>query len=81
MIGNFAAHPMKDTNTGAIADVEEGEAELLLETLEIMFDYAFVQPARWSAAKTTINARLRAVGKPEILDLPVSWLTFASRRL
>ena len=66
VIGNFAAHPMKDTNTGVIADVEEGEAELLLQTLEIMFDYAFVQPAKWSAAKTAINAKLRAVGKPEI---------------
>jgi hypothetical protein len=66
VIGNFAAHPMKDTNTGAIADVEEGEAGLLVETLDIMFDYAFVQPAKWSAVKAAINAKLRAVGKPEI---------------
>jgi hypothetical protein len=57
---------MKDTNTGAITDVEDGEAELLLEALEILFDYAFVQPARWSAAKAVINTKLRGVGKPEI---------------
>ncbi len=51
LVGNFAAHPMKDTNTGSITDVEEGEAELLIETLESMFDYAFVQPAKWAASK------------------------------
>jgi hypothetical protein len=66
VIGNFAAHPLKDTNTGAITDVEEGEAELLIETLEILFDYAFVQPAKWGASKAAINSKLRAAGKPEI---------------
>ena len=26
-VGNFAAHPLKDTSTGEIVDVEPGEAE------------------------------------------------------
>lgn len=65
-VGNFAAHPLKDTNTGEITDVEEGEAELLIETLESLFDFAFVQPAKWAASKTAINAKLKAAGKPEI---------------
>src|SRR5262249_37193026 len=30
---------------------------------------AFVQPAKWSAAKAAINAKPRAVGKPEIPKL------------
>jgi hypothetical protein len=66
VVGNFAAHPIKDTNTGTITDVEEGEAKLLIETLESLFDYAFVQPAKWSAAKAAINAKLSAAGKPII---------------
>lgn len=66
VVGNFAAHPMKDTNTGLITDVEDGEADLLIETLESLFDYAFVQPARWANAKTALNAKLRAAGKPEL---------------
>ena len=44
-IGNFAAHPMKSTNTGEIIEVEPGEAEWLLDTLEGLFDFYFVQPA------------------------------------
>jgi len=66
LVGNFAAHPIKDTNTGAITDVEEGEAELLIETLESLFDFAFVQPAKWAASKAAINAKLSAAGKPLI---------------
>ena len=65
-VGNFAAHPIKDTTTGAITDVEEGEAELLIETLESLFDYSFVQPAKWAASKAAINAKLSAAGKPTI---------------
>ena len=42
-IGNFAAHPIKNTNTGEIVDVEPGEAEWLLEVLEALLDFAFVQ--------------------------------------
>lgn len=36
-IGNFAAHPIKNTNTGEIVDVEPGEAEWLLEVLQLLF--------------------------------------------
>ena len=42
-IGNFAAHPMKSKNTGAILDVEPGEAQWLLEVLESLFDFYLVQ--------------------------------------
>jgi hypothetical protein len=51
-VGNFAAHPIKDTNTGQLAPVEPGEAEWLLEVLEELFDFAFVAPARQKAKRT-----------------------------
>ncbi len=63
-IGNLAAHPLKDTNTGLIVDVEPGEAEWLLEVLETLFDFAYVQPARLASRKKNLNAKLNALGKP-----------------
>jgi len=67
-IGNFAAHPIKDTNTGELVDVEPGEAEWLLEVLEALFDFAFVQPIRLSERKKNLNDKLKAVGKPQLKD-------------
>ena len=63
-VGNFAAHPTKDTNTGALIEVESHEAEWLLEVLEAMFDFTFVQPAQNAARKAALNAKLAAAGKP-----------------
>src|SRR5262249_45753452 len=48
-IGNFAAHPTKSTNSKEILDVEPGEAEWSLDTLELLFDHYFVQPAKTAA--------------------------------
>ena len=62
-IGNFAAHPMKDTNTGEIADVEDGEADWLLDLLEMLFDFAYIQPARHQANKDKLNKKLVSLGK------------------
>jgi len=63
-IGNFAAHPLKDTNTGEIVEVESGEAEWLLEVLESLFDFAFIQPNRLAERKKSLNEKLRSLGKP-----------------
>jgi len=65
-IGNFAAHPTKDTATGEIIDVEEGEAEWNLDVLESLFDYYFVQPAILKRKRDALNAKLRDAGKPEM---------------
>lgn len=65
-IGNFAAHPMKDTNSGEVLPVEAGEAEWNLETLEFLFDFFYVQPARIQKRKDALNEKLKSVGKPEI---------------
>ncbi len=67
-IGNFAAHPLKDTNTGEVVEVEMGEAEWLLDVLEALFDFAFVQPKRLAERKRNLNEKLKAVGKPPMKD-------------
>lgn len=63
-IGNFAAHPIKSTNTGEIVPVEPGEAEWCLDVLEQMFDYYFVGPAKTKAKKDALNQKLQDAGKP-----------------
>lgn len=64
VIGNFAAHPQKSTNSGEIFDVEPGEAEWSLEVLEGLFDFYFVQPAVLKAKKDAMNKKLQEAGKP-----------------
>jgi hypothetical protein len=63
-IGNFAAHPIKSTNTGEIVDVEPGEAEWLLDVLEGLFDFYFVQPAVLQKKRDALNKKLAEAGKP-----------------
>lgn len=67
-VGNFAAHPLKDTETGAIVDVEPGEAQWLLELLRDLFDFYFVAPARREARRLALNEKLRGAGKPELAE-------------
>ena len=62
-IGNFAAHPIKSKSTGEIVEVEPGEAEWLLDTLEGLFDFYFVQPAVLKAKRKALNEKLADVGK------------------
>lgn len=69
-IGNFAAHPLKDTNTGEIVDVESGEADWLLDVIEALFDFAFVQPIRLEERKKNLNQKLKSLGKPPMKDAP-----------
>lgn len=63
-IGNFAAHPIKSTNTGEIVEVEPGEAEWLLDILEGLFDFYFVQPAILQKKKDALNKKLSDANKP-----------------
>jgi len=67
-VGNFAAHPLKNTHTGEIVDVEPGEAEWLLDVLEAMFDFTFVQPKRLEDRKKQLNEKLKSLGKPEMKE-------------
>lgn len=63
-VGNFAAHPQKDLHTAEVVDVEPGEAEWLLEVLDSLFDFAFVQPQRLAEKRDALNKKLAGIGKP-----------------
>jgi hypothetical protein len=65
-IGNFAAHPLKSTRSGEILDVEPGEAEWDIGTLEALFDFAFVQPERLKQQRAQLNQKLGEAGKPPL---------------
>jgi hypothetical protein len=62
-VGNLAAHPEKYMNTDEIVDVEPEEAEWLLDLLEDLFDFTFVQPRKKEARKNKLNAKLKTLGK------------------
>lgn len=63
-IGNFAAHPMKNTSTGELIEIEPGEVDWLLDTLESLFDFYFVQPAKLKAKRDVLNKKLAEANKP-----------------
>lgn len=66
MVGNYAAHPLKDKPTGTIIDVEPGEAELNISTIEALVDFFYIRPAEEQAKIDEINKKLIAAGKPPI---------------
>ncbi len=57
-IGNLGAHPNKSRTTGDDLEVERGEAEWTLDTLDSLFGLVFVEPARVAARKAALNAKL-----------------------
>ena len=63
-IGNFASHPTKSTQTWEIIEVEPWETEWLLDTLEDLFDYYYVAPAKTKAKKNALNKKLADAWKP-----------------
>jgi len=56
-IGNFAAHPKKNTATGEVINVEPGEAEFNLDVLDMLFDHFYVQPARAAKIKAAVDQK------------------------
>lgn len=66
VIGNFAAHPTKLTNTGIIVEVEDGETEWILNVLEQLFNFYYVEPAETKAKRDALNAKLAAAEKEEM---------------
>lgn len=65
-IGNFAAHPIKSTSTGEIVEIEENEADWLLDVLEELFDFYYVGPARAASKRDALNQKLADAGKPQL---------------
>jgi hypothetical protein len=62
-IGNFAAHPMKSLATGAVLDVEPGEAEWNLEVLEHLFDFFFVELPGRKVRRHALEEKLKEAGR------------------
>lgn len=56
-IGNMATHPNKSTATGEHLEVEPGEAEWTLDTLDALFSHLFVEPAKTAARKAALAAK------------------------
>jgi hypothetical protein len=65
-VGNFAAHPIKSKSTGEVVEVETGEAEWLLDTLESLFDFFFVQPIELERRRAALDEKLKQAGKPPL---------------
>jgi hypothetical protein len=65
-VGNFAAHPIKSTESGSVVPVEPGEAEWSIETLEQLLDFYCVRPARLKAKRDALNEKLKEAGKPQL---------------
>ncbi len=65
-LGNFAAHPMLNTQTRDVIDVEPAEAEYALGVIEALFNNYYVHPLALKDKKNQINSKLRAAGKKEI---------------
>jgi len=65
-VGNFGAHPIKSESTGEVVEVEPGEAEWLLDTVEALIDFYIVKPAELEGRRGALNAKLADAGKPEL---------------
>lgn len=55
---NFAAYPEKSTAPGTISDVQPGEAEWLLDTLDALFNFYFVQSAETERRRAALLGRI-----------------------
>jgi hypothetical protein len=62
-IGNFAAHPTKDSASGELVEVEPGKAEWNLDVLDMLFDFYYVQPSLAQKRRDELNAKLQNAGK------------------
>jgi hypothetical protein len=55
---DFAVYPEKSTAPDAVTDVQAGEAEWLLDTLEALFNFYFVQPAETQKRRAALLSRI-----------------------
>lgn len=65
-VGNFAAHPIKEQNTGEIVPVEPEEAEWLITVIGELFVALFVEPTQAQARRDALNQKLASAGKPPL---------------
>ncbi len=60
LFGNLSAHPKENKNTGEVIDVEPGEAEVMLDVLDSLFDFYYVKPARYQELLDSVKAKKEA---------------------
>jgi hypothetical protein len=65
--GNFSAHPITETTSLQVIDVEPHEAEWCLDILDDLFEHFYVKLAEARKRKEALNAKLEAAGKPPAL--------------
>ena len=56
-IANFGAHPKKSTNSNEIVEIEKGEAEIMLDLLQELFECIFVKPKQQEAFLESIKVK------------------------
>jgi Domain of unknown function (DUF4145) len=63
VVGNFAAHPIKNTNTGEVVPVEPQEAEWTLDLLTELLDFYFEREVKSTARRSRLQAKLNCLHK------------------
>ena len=66
VIGNFAAHPTKDTQTDSIVDVEPDEASWTLGVLRALLQFYFVDEPRSRERREALSKKLKSSGRGEL---------------
>ncbi|WP_406696501.1 DUF4145 domain-containing protein [Singulisphaera sp. Ch08] len=66
-IGNFAAHPQKNQNTGEIVDVEPGEAAWTLQVCRDLLEFYYVDLPKSVARRIALNQKLGDAGQKPML--------------
>lgn len=56
-IANFGAHPKKSTHSNEIIEIEKGEAEVMLQLLEELFDFVFIKPKKREEFLRTVSEK------------------------
>ena len=83
-VGNFAAHPLKNTHPGVVQEVEPGEAEYILDVLEALFDFYFVRPAQLKEKSDALKQKAAAAeadsqGRARSVRRIVTYVSVGSR--
>jgi hypothetical protein len=73
-VGNIGTHPIRSGSTGEIVQVDAGEAEWLLDTVEALIDFYIVKPAELQGRRSALDAKLVDVGKPALKGSPPAQL-------
>lgn len=66
-IANFGAHPKKSTNSNEIIDVETGEANIMLDLINELFDYIFIKPQKQKEFLQSVKEKYNIQVTEEIL--------------